>query len=143
MATQKPYEGVYAGIEFAPYSYQHYPLMVTKFDDKGKILEQKIVEDEDEEEAANADGFVSPKVGPVANLTVDEASALHNENEALRQQLAEAHAKLAEKAAPVPAKPPVHAPPAPKPPHEPGPPAPAPVKPPHVPPGPPVPPKKA
>lgn len=102
MAQARQYTGVFEGIDFPDYEYQHYPLMMTK---KGEG--SKIVENEEEEAEAAADGYVSPKVGKPKSMTEGEVEVLENrasEAEAkaadLQKQLDEAKAALAAKAQP-------------------------------------------
>lgn len=93
MAKQQQYLGVFEGMDFGPYTYQHYPLMMFKDGDKDSYL---IVNDEEEEKAAEDDGYKAPKVGPPANVTVDEVNALTAERDEAKKDLNDAEAELAE-----------------------------------------------
>lgn len=102
MAQARQYTGVFEGIDFPDYEYQHYPLMMTK---KGEG--SKTVENEDEEAEAANDGYVAPKVGKPKSMTEGEVEVLENrasDAEAraadLEKQLAVAKAALAAKAQP-------------------------------------------
>lgn len=92
MAAHKPFMGVFEGMDFPPYVYQHFPLMMKRDGSDDYV----IVENEEEQEKAEADGFVAPKVGPPANVTVAEVEALNaevaekdSEIEELKKQIAE------------------------------------------------------
>lgn len=91
MPKQEPYAGVFAGMDFPPYQYEHYPLMMSK--DQG---ETKVVENEAEEAEALAEGFKAPKVGPPANVTVQEIEELEGELKAKDKALSETTADLAD-----------------------------------------------
>lgn len=84
------YKGVFEGLDFPPYEYQHYPLMMSK--GEGKEVETVIVEDEEEEAAQKELGFVSPNVGPPVHVTqtqyddmTQQIAALQAENARLRE----------------------------------------------------------
>ena len=74
MVKQEPYKGVFEGMDFPAYEYQHYPLLMKT--DQG---EERIVESEKEEAETVADGFKAPKVGPPANLNQAEVDGLREE----------------------------------------------------------------
>lgn len=102
MIRKKPaYAGVFEGMEFPDYQYQHYPLMMRK--GSGKLSETRIVSDAQEEADAVKEGFNPPeRVGPPVNLTEKEHKALTDtistkeaENEELRKALEELRAHLA------------------------------------------------
>lgn len=114
--NEAPYGGVFEGMDFPNYEYQHYPLMMRK--GSGKLSETRIVENEAQEHEAVSDGFTPPeRVGPPVSLTEKEhknltsqiedakavASAKEAENEELRKTLAELRGHLAGGKAPVPA----------------------------------------
>lgn len=87
MAKQEAYKGVFAGMDFPGYEYQHYPLMLTK--GSGKVAnEQLIVNDAGEEKAALAEGWIAPKrVGPPVSLTQKELDVKDAELADLKEQL--------------------------------------------------------
>lgn len=92
MAKQESYTGVFGGMDFPEYEYQHYPLWMNN----PKTKETRIVEDEEEEDAAKAEGFLSPKVGPPAKLTEAEHGELVATIKDREQELDKQDKKLAE-----------------------------------------------
>lgn len=95
MNVQRNYAGIFEGMDFGEYSYEHYPLMMTR-----KSGETRVVEDAEEEAAAKAEGFLSPRVGPPANVTEIEVEGLQNEIEELKKKLARAEAGVSANAPP-------------------------------------------
>lgn len=118
--SQEPYAGVFAGLEFPAYKYEHFPLLLTKGAGK-KSEDQLVVNDQAELDAALAEvledgetkvGWKEPaRVGAPISLTekehkvlTDTISAKDRELEAMRAQLAELQKPPAAKPA-APAKP--------------------------------------
>jgi len=91
MKVQQNYAGVFEGMDFGEYQYQHYPLMMSN-----KQGGTRIVEDENEEATAVADGYIAPKVGPPANVTIAEVENLKNANAETKKDLEDAEAELVE-----------------------------------------------
>lgn len=83
---KSPYLGVFEGMDFPDYTYEHFPLIMTKFavDEKGKrtIVDQKIANDAVAERLAQDEGYESPtRVGPPTGLTSTEVSVLQKERQ--------------------------------------------------------------
>lgn len=86
---QEVYSGVFKNMDFPAYTYEAYPMMMLK--GKGKDAEERIVNSEAEQAAAEKEGFKAPeRVGPVKTLTEQELAAKDDEIAALKAQLAEA-----------------------------------------------------
>lgn len=84
-----PYSGIFEGMDFPDYQYEHYPLMMKKFDEKGAEIESRIVDDASEEAAAESLGFQKPaKLGPPVTLAQSELDAKDKEIAELKAQLA-------------------------------------------------------
>lgn len=95
----EPFGGVYENMDFAPYEYQHYPLMMRK--GTSKLSETKVVNNEAEERAAEEEGFKAPeRVGPPISLTEKEHKGLTDEIAELKRQLAMANSGRTELAPP-------------------------------------------
>lgn len=98
-ANNAPYQGVFEGMDFPPYEYEHYPLWMWK--GPNGSLGKKLVNDEEEEAAAKAEGFVLPPgVGKPVVVTEADLSAKDSEIEELKKALEDARAALAAKAEP-------------------------------------------
>lgn len=91
MAKQKPYGGVFEGIEFPDYEYQHYPLMMVNAATK----ESRVVNDEQEEKEAEEEGFKSNSVGPQTVVSSADIEALKVAKLESDKDLAEAEAEVA------------------------------------------------
>lgn len=96
-----PYKGVFEGLDFEPYEYQHYPLLMR--DKQGK---PRRVTSEEEEEAAKAAGFAIPEgIGKPVTITTAELAEKNDEIEKLKAALEEAKAALQAGAKPASAPP--------------------------------------
>lgn len=79
----KVFQGVYEGMDFPPYKYEHYPLVMSNPDSK----ETRTVEGEAEEKAAAEEGFKAPeRVGPPVSMSEKELADLHAQIAALQAE---------------------------------------------------------
>lgn len=97
-----PYKGVFEGMDFEPYSYEHFPLWMhkeVKGEDGKTRKESVLVEDSEEESAAADKGFATAKgVGKPIVVTENDLNAKDDEIAQLRAALAEARGLLTPKA---------------------------------------------
>lgn len=99
MGQSQQYKGPFEGMDFEPYVYQHFPLIM-----RNAAGDERMVETEQEETLAEADGYKAPEhLGDPAVHSAQEVAALEATVADKDDEIAELKAKLAAALKPSPA----------------------------------------